>query len=73
MITRLRVEWGWGLPMRTPTRLTRHTEREHCAEMLKDVIMTLDRRYLDVSSPYGRQDVTEAMLELKAKVDGLGD
>lgn len=41
--------------------------------MIKDVILMLVDRYLDISSPYGRQDLAEAMLELKAKVDGRGD
>jgi len=53
--------------------LARHQEREICAEMIKDVILALVDRYLDISSPYGRQDLAEAMLELKAKVDGRGD
>ena len=52
--------------------LARHEERERCAEMIKDVIMMLVDRYLDISSPYGRQDLAEAMLELKDKVDGRG-
>ena len=53
--------------------LAKHEERERCAEMIKDVIMALVDRYLDISSPYGRQDLAKAMVELKAKVDGRGD
>jgi len=53
--------------------LARHEERERCAEMIKDVILMLVDRYLDISSPYGRQDLVEAMVELKDKVDRRGD
>lgn len=48
-------------------------EREHCAELVRDAIVTLIDRYLDLTASYSPRQTIEAMVELKERFDGFGD